>query len=365
MSIVDQGYQHWHDRRLSGQAARWLAITRQGVRVQLLNRWVRWVILAACGPPFVLSALLVIWGLFEQKSSLLTPILILFQNLPEELRAGPRAYRTSLWTLAFCRFFDLQLFFSMILVLVVGPDLISQDLRFNAIPLYLSRPLRRFEYFLGKLGVIAAYLAAVTIVPVLLAFVLGYAFSLDPTVIRDTWRLLLASLAFCTIIMVSAGLLMLALSSLSRNSRYVMAMWLGLWSVGYITSDVLDRTVRADWCPVVSYTSNLARVRDALLGADTAWDQLTSLFQAGQRQIGDTVGMGPFRPVRRFRPSGPIPPPPPFSDGSSATTARAQSRSTWAPPDYPWQWSAGVLLALGVISIAILTTQVRSLDRLR
>ncbi len=30
----------------------------------------------------------------------------------------------------------------MLLVLMVGPDLISQDLRFNAIPLYFARPLR-------------------------------------------------------------------------------------------------------------------------------------------------------------------------------------------------------------------------------
>ena len=43
-----------------------------------------------------------------------------------------------------------------LLVLLVGPSLISQDLRFNAIPLYFSRPLRRFDYFVGKLGVIGA-----------------------------------------------------------------------------------------------------------------------------------------------------------------------------------------------------------------
>ncbi len=52
---------------------------------------------------------------------------------------------------------------------MVGPNLISQDLRFNAIPLYFSRPVRRFDYFLGKLGVIATFLAAVSIVPAVAA----------------------------------------------------------------------------------------------------------------------------------------------------------------------------------------------------
>ena len=41
MPILDQGYQHWKGS-LRGHAWRWLAITRQGVRAQLKNRWV-WV----------------------------------------------------------------------------------------------------------------------------------------------------------------------------------------------------------------------------------------------------------------------------------------------------------------------------------
>jgi ABC-2 type transport system permease protein len=365
MPIFDQGYQHWHGR-LSGQAGRWLAIARNGILVQLKNRWVRGVIGLACIPSVLLAGFLVLWGLFEQGSRLLTPLLMLLQNLPEELRAGPRGYRTALWTLAVRQFFEVQLFFPMILVLLVGPDLISQDLRFNAIPLYLSRPVRRFEYFLGKLGVIAAYLAVVTVVPVLLAFLLGYGFSLDPTVVRDTARVLFGSLAFCAIVVVSAGLLMLAFSALSRNSRYVAAMWLGSWIVSNLAAGVLTATVRADWCPLVSYTSNLARIRDALLDAETAWDQVTTVFQAGRQGVDETFLGGPFGPGRRFRARrAPSPPPDPETPEASSPSAARPPRSPLAPPTYPWQWSAGVLAALAALSLAVLTSQVRSLDRLR
>jgi ABC-2 type transport system permease protein len=194
MPIFDQGYQHWNGR-LSGQAMRWVPITGHGVAVGLGNKWVsRTIFGALSGPPIALAFFLLIWGLFEQRSSFLTPFLFLFENLPEELKAGPKGYRSTIWTLAFRLFFEIQLFFPMILVLLIGPDLISQDLRFNAIPLYLSRPVRRFEYFLGKLGVIAAFLSAVTIGPVLIAFAFGYAFSLDPRVVVDTARVLVASL---------------------------------------------------------------------------------------------------------------------------------------------------------------------------
>ena len=340
MPIFYQGYQHWHGR-LSGQAARWLPITRRGVAVGLGNKWLRLAILGALGPPLLLAIFLVVWGLFEQNSSFLTPFLIFLQNLPEELRAGPRGYRTTIWTLAFRQFFEVQLFFPMILVLLAGPDLISQDLRFNAIPLYLSRPVRRFEYFLGKLAVIAAFLSAVTIGPVLLAFAVGYAFSLDPRVVVDTARVLAASLAFGAIVVVSAGLLMLAFSSLSRNSRYVGALWLGFWFISSMTSGVLEQTVRAEWCPLVSYTKNLNRIRDALLDAGTAWDRVTSLSQVSPRQI-PGYGMGPFGPGRRRGRGGQIAPVPPRRpDADERTEAddfvsqAAGSRSPWAPGHIP------------------------------
>jgi ABC-2 type transport system permease protein len=368
MPIFDQGYQHWHGK-FSGQAVRSWPITRHGVVVGLRNRWLRWVILGAIWPPIGLAVFLTIWGLFEQKSAFLTPLLFLFQNLPEELKAGPRGFRTTIWTLAFRQFFEVQLFFPMILVLLVGPDLISQDLRFNAMPLYLSRPVRRFEYFLGKLGVIAAYLAAVTLVPVLVAFAVGYGFSLDPKVVVDTARVLAASLAYAAIVVVSAGLLMLAFSSLTRNSRYVGAMWLGFWSISSVAAGVLEGTVAAEWCPLVSYTNNLNRVRDALLDAGTAWDRLTSLSEVGPREFRGPMGPRPFGPGRRGFRSGPAPPPD-SRERSTAEEFAAQAggrrpRSTWAPPTYPWQWSAGVLAGLAAVSLLILTTRVRGLDRLR
>jgi ABC-2 type transport system permease protein len=368
MPIFDQGYQHWQGR-LSGQSARWMSITKHGVLVGLRNRWLRWVMIGAGGPPLLLVIFLAFWGLFEQKSSFLTPWLIFLQNLPDELKEGPRGYRTTIWTLAFRTFFEIQLNFPLILVLLVGPDLISQDLRFNAIPLYLSRPVRRFEYFLGKFGVIAAFLSAVTIVPVLVGFALGLGFSLDPSVIRDTARVMAASLAYGAIVVVSAGLLMLAFSSLSRNSRYVGAMWLGFWSISWVTGSMLEQTVGAEWCPLVSYTSNLNRIRDALLDSGTAWDRILSLGEMGRREVRGPMGMGPFGPGRRPRPGG-APSSPGSGGGRSGPEfvtppSGQRPRSSWSPPTYPWQWSAGVLAGLAAASVLVLATRVRGLDRLR
>ncbi|MBI3464561.1 MAG: ABC transporter permease subunit [Planctomycetes bacterium] len=346
MPIFDQGYQHWQGT-LSGHAWRWLTITRQGVRVQRQNRWVRHVVLSAWMPALVLAVVLVFWGLLEQKSELVMPLLRMM-GLPRELLDEPRTFRTAVWTLGYYYFFQFELFFAMILVLLVGPGLISQDVRFNAIPLYFSRPLRRLDYFVGKLAVVGVFLSAVAIVPAVLAFLLGILFSLDFTVVRDTWRVLLASIGYGAVIVLSAGMLMLALSALSRNSRSVAALWVGIWFVSNVVAGVLsgihgeaarrqatqaemDQRVaeafRRDWRPLVSYTANLARIGTLLLDTDSAAKRI----------------LGVFTP-----PGRPVPP-----------------SEVLSGPQYPWWWSAAVLAGVFGLSLWILTSRVKSLDRLR
>lgn len=57
-----------------------------------------------------------------------------------------------------------------LLVLFVGPALIAPDLRNNGLALFLSRPISRAEYLLGKMSVLVGLLSAITWVPGLLLF---------------------------------------------------------------------------------------------------------------------------------------------------------------------------------------------------
>src|SRR5262245_55609588 len=116
MPIFDQGYQHWQGA-LAGHAWRWLAVTRQGVRQQTRRRRTKWLIALSFAPALMLVAVLVFWGLLEQRSSLLQPLMFIVRGLPEEVRAGPKAYRSAVWTMAFNIFFDVETFFCMLLVL--------------------------------------------------------------------------------------------------------------------------------------------------------------------------------------------------------------------------------------------------------
>jgi len=358
MPVFDQGYQHWSGT-LSGHAWRWWTITRHGVRVGIKNPFLRILLIASWTPALALAAMLCLWGLLERKSGLITSLRPMLASIfPPEMLIDPRNFRVEVWTLCYHYFLQIELYLSMLVVLLVGPTLISQDLRMNALPLYFSRPLRRGDYFLGKLGVIAWFLGLVVLLPSLIAYVLGLLFSLDLATVWDTFPLLLACLGYGAVIVLSAGTLMLALSSLSRNSRYIALFWVALWLVSSIVAAILEdvdreqrrfqarnnrgnqtpaerrlefqaeeaRATQTNWRPLVSYTANLSRIGELLLNTNAAWREVSRVVPAEYRDSFLLKTLG---------------------------------------PQYPWYWSAGVLAALFGLSACILNYRVRSLDRLK
>jgi len=383
MPIFDQGYQHWNGA-LTGHAWRWLAITRHGVRAGMKNRLLRIVLFVAWTPALALAFLVSMWGLAEHKSATIQPYLNMLSFIDSRIIADPRHYRTEIWTFGYHYFLWLELRLSLVLILLVGPSLISQDLRFNSLPLYFSRPLRRMDYFLGKLGIIVAYMAMVVIIPSIVAYILGMAFSFDISILKDTFRLLASSVLYGLIIALSGGTLILALSALSRNSRYVALTWVAVCLLSSITSGILvgvndeqrhqelyrkleasgafdfrprpnETTLETqarrrqqyairqalnsefqvdevkasatDWRPLISYTTDLSRLGNVLLGTDDTWRRLYAELYPD-----DTRG--------RFV-------------------------SVYLGPQFPWYWSAYVLLGLFGISACILKLSIKSLDRLK
>ncbi len=430
MPIFDQGYQHWKGP-LSGHAWRWLTIARHGVRVQMQNRILRIFLLMAWLPAIGLVLAMVLWGLTEQKSE---GVLTVVRNVfPADFVQEPREYRATVWTLAYSFFFKFEMFCIMLLVVAAGPGLISQDLRFNALPMYFARPLTRLDYFLGKLGVIGALVASVAVGPALLAYVVGACFSLDLSAIKDTYKVLFASVAYGLVITLSAGMLMLAMSSLTRRSLYVGIAWAGFWIITSLVGTILttihreslrlelseremarwltehpppqgtqmlsgrfpqprmqmnqktgkyrlaglrsdqevegDRwyrayqeemqqiwdkaeqsrgpALRSDWRPLCSYVGNLERIADRLLDTDSAW---VTIGRSMERSRAAVSGM--FGPRGKFRPQAE----PPVYERRLADEM---------VPQYPWQWSAGVLAGLLGISTWTLTRRVKTLDRLK
>jgi ABC-type transport system involved in multi-copper enzyme maturation permease subunit len=422
MPIFDQGYQHWKGP-LTGHAWRWLAVARHGVRVQMKGWLVRLLVLAAWLPAIALVVALAMWGLIEQQSESVPKFIRAV--IPPDVSLDPRAYRSTVWTVAYSYFFQFEMYFIMVLVVIAGPGLISRDLRFNALPLYLSRPVTRFDYFLGKLGVIAALVATVAVVPAVVAYVLGVAFSFDLGVVKDTYRLLLGSVAYGLIVTASVGTLILAMSSLTRRSLYVGIAWAGMWiisgSVGPIMTGIHRDSVRGEamdeglsrWVadhppppgvqmrgvyPVTKWDSENRKV--IAVGLEPGREKEFERWQRGwseamQHGWNDAdgaygaVAKRDWRPMfsyvanlERFadvlldtdrawvtfgrlseRPRAMLGPM--FGPKGKAAPVSERRLADERVAQYPWEWSAGVLAALLGLSVWTLSRRVKSLDRLK
>jgi hypothetical protein len=99
----------------------------------------------------------------------------------------------------------------------------------------------------------------------------------------------------------------------------------GMWASEEVVASEIE-AAKSDWRPLVSYTANLRRIGELLLGTNASWERLSQLSPAGQR--------------------GPL----------------MMQMVNW---QFPWYWSAAVLIVIFGLSAWILNYSIRSLDRLK
>src|SRR5207248_9644305 len=110
----------------------------------------------------------------------------------------------------------------------VGAGLIANDRRANALQVYLAKPLTRAEYVFGKLAILMTLLLLITWLPAMVLLIVQIVFAGNFTFFVNNLFLFPAITAFSLIETVVAATSMLALSSLSNNSRYVGILYAAL-----------------------------------------------------------------------------------------------------------------------------------------
>jgi ABC-2 type transport system permease protein len=203
MPIHDQGYRRYGGRREpSGRT--WAVIARSGVMNMVRRRLFLALLLLAWLPFVVYAVQLYLAANFPQASM---------------LAATPKTFRD---------FFEWQTVFVFFVTIYVGAGLIANDRRANALQIYLSKPLTRAEYIVGKLAVLLVFLVGVTWLPAMLLLLLQIMFAGNLTFVRNNLFLFPAITLFAVIQVLTAAFAMLALSSMSRSSRFVGIMYAGL-----------------------------------------------------------------------------------------------------------------------------------------
>lgn len=239
MPIHDQGYRRYAGlRKAPGRA--WSVIARTGIRTMVARK------------PFI-ALLLLAWLPFLVRSVQIYAA----ANLPQADFLAPDAR-------LFRQFLDQQAPFLFFVTVYAGSGLIANDRRANALPLYLARPLTRLEYVFGKGAVLAALLLFVTWVPAMLLLVVQVAFAGSLAFLRSHLFLFPAITLFSLVQVTVVTLLMLALSSLSRSSRYVGILYAAVLFFTRAVSGIVYGVTRDSRLSWISVSSNIEQVGDAL-----------------------------------------------------------------------------------------------------
>ena len=237
--IHDQGY-----RRYGGEKSRtgtgWIVIARAGIR-------------SFFGRKAFLGLLLLSWLPFVVRAVQIYAA----ANLPQ-------AQFLALTGETFRQFLDQQQIFVFFITTYVGSGLIANDRRANALQIYLSKPLTRAEYIFGKLAILLTFLLLVTWVPAIVLLIVQIAFAGNFTFLTNNLYLFPAITVFASLEVTMVAMAMLALSSLSKSSRYVAILYAAVIFFTQAIYGVLYAVTRDSSMSWVSFAANLSEIGDLI-----------------------------------------------------------------------------------------------------
>ncbi len=298
MPLHDVGYRPWAGSREGAGGAGVIAAT--GVRLAWQSRWLRRAVLFAWSPALAFATAFFAFEQAVEEGYLFGPGPVLrggplavgFGELGAWLTeffagdtaaGGPTALeatRREVWARLLLSFMRApQAVLLAIVVGLVAPPLIARDLRAKAWLFYFTRPLSRWDYILGKAGILVTVVAMITMVPALALWVVGVSVSPSMWVAVSTWDLPLRIVAASAALAVPTVLLALAYSSLTAESRMAAFAWFATWVACWIA-------------------------HSALVGADAMAEARAAAAAAHAGRDPGSVGKGGDRPVVASAPAG-------------------------------------------------------------
>jgi ABC-type transport system involved in multi-copper enzyme maturation permease subunit len=239
MPIHDQSYRRYGGgKALPGRA--WLVIARAGIMSMMRKRMFLGLLIFAWLPFIVRAVQIYVTTNFPQVAM---------------LAATAQTFR---------EFLEQQEFFVFVVTIYVGAGLIANDRRANALQIYLSKPLQRTEYIAGKAAVLFAFLMLVTWVPAILLLLVQVLFAGNFQFLQKNLFLFPAITVASLLQVLLATFTMLALSSLSKSSRYVAILYTGIVFFTAAIYGVLYGITGSSSFSWISPTFSLAQVVDVI-----------------------------------------------------------------------------------------------------
>lgn len=229
MPIYDYTYQTWKGKRL-GPLDRWLAIPKFTFMDYFGNRTFIWLFSVA-------------WFQFIAR---LGWLYLLINTEFLKMMGAPPNLLPAVDATWFKTTIDIQIPFCIAFAFMLGANLISRDLAHNALVLYISKPISRWEYFFGKFSVVFG-------LTLLLTWFQGsvlYGLQLAMAPADNEWRIYFwdryariypALTLYAVLVGATLSLLVLAASSLSRSGRQAGLIF-AIYLIGtYVIGVVLEK----------------------------------------------------------------------------------------------------------------------------
>ena len=248
MAVYEQTYKRYTGR-LTPEWSRFLIIPRHAYR-GVFNSKLFTAFFVICYVPVLVEAILI------YLHHNITALGIMQVNVRELVPIDASFFQT---------FVNLQGGFAFFVALLIGPPLVSRDLRNNALPLYLCRPFSRAEYVLGKMSVLLILLSIITWVPQLLLFLFqSY---------LEGWTWFRANLWIASSIVIGS-LVWIVLLALISQSISALVKWrvvasgaiLGLFFIPSVFGEFINVVFATRWGSLISLGALMRNISMGLFG---------------------------------------------------------------------------------------------------
>jgi len=229
--VYDRRYRGWVGERRPSRSTV-LTLARYGLSEIFGSRLLLVIFAAACLPFVVFSTIVYVASNLE--------LLELFEV------GNVGRFQEMVGGTLFFVFTMIQSNLAFVFASFAGPTLVGPDLVHGAMPLYLSRPLERWEYVLGKFAVLMTLLSAITWVPGLLLCALQAALSKGEW-LMSAWRLPLAIFLASTVWITLLSLCALAISAWIRWRPLATGALFGILIVGSAFGTAVTETLGTRW----------------------------------------------------------------------------------------------------------------------
>ena len=252
MPVYDRRYRGYSGERRSPRRLFW-TLARYGFAEVFSARLLLVLFVAACLPVVVFAILIYLANNLE--------LLTLFGIEDDNELADSLSGTLFFW------FVVGQANLAFLFASFAGPSMVRPDLAHGAMPLYLSRPMRRGDYILGKLAILGTLLSAITWVPGLLLVVLQSALAGGGWLVshaRIPLGILLGSLLWVGLLSCAA----LAISAWIRWRPLATGALFVLFILGSAFGTAINETLDTRWGKLLMFVEQMKTIWVDLFAVD-------------------------------------------------------------------------------------------------